>query len=345
MKNVLDTIRGLNKKQKQIALIAGVVIILGGSFGVSAYQKRQETQAQLKIEQLQDSTYNGLSKIVAALTDKDYLVADITQEQIDKVNQKVKSKQSNLSDSDYQKLLNDLIVIQLKFDLQVKTNSLFKSAVLNGSKITNQTIKDGLTSKTVDEVNLDKLSKSDFKTALENAKTNAKAQIKKVADDKANVEKAKKEAEEKAKADEAQKAQAEQAQAENSASEAVSNATTKNGATGSTSAATASNGYTPSYNAGSSSAGTTFNASGQTVNNGDTTNNGSASQNTGGGSSNAGGSSSNGDGAVVSDDQKWLNAGYIRAPYPEGSGELMDWIADNGYSGYTGNGEGWIRPY
>ena len=49
--------------------------------------------------------------------------------------------------------------------------------------------------------------------------------------------------------------------------------------------------------------------------------------------------------APISDDQKWLNAGYIRAPYPEGSGELMDWIADRGYSGYTGNGEGWIRPY
>ncbi len=50
---------------------------------------------------------------------------------------------------------------------------------------------------------------------------------------------------------------------------------------------------------------------------------------------------------TVSDDQKWLNAGYIRAPFPEGSVELMNWLADNypSSSGYTGNGEGWIRPY
>ena len=47
----------------------------------------------------------------------------------------------------------------------------------------------------------------------------------------------------------------------------------------------------------------------------------------------------------ISDDQKWINAGYIRAPYPEGSAELDNWLMDRGYGGYTGNGEGWIRPY
>ena len=48
---------------------------------------------------------------------------------------------------------------------------------------------------------------------------------------------------------------------------------------------------------------------------------------------------------TVSNDQKWTNAGYIRAPYPEGSAELDNWLMDRGYGGYTGNGEGWIRPY
>lgn len=48
---------------------------------------------------------------------------------------------------------------------------------------------------------------------------------------------------------------------------------------------------------------------------------------------------------TVSDDQKWLNAGYIRAPFPEGSNELWLWLDSHGYSGYTGNSEGWIRPY
>ena len=48
---------------------------------------------------------------------------------------------------------------------------------------------------------------------------------------------------------------------------------------------------------------------------------------------------------TVSNDQKWINAGYIRAPYPEGSAELDNWLMDRGYGGYTGNGEGWIRPY
>lgn len=47
----------------------------------------------------------------------------------------------------------------------------------------------------------------------------------------------------------------------------------------------------------------------------------------------------------ISDDQKWLNAGYIRAPFPEGSAELDNWLMDRGYGGYTGNSEGWIRPY
>lgn len=49
--------------------------------------------------------------------------------------------------------------------------------------------------------------------------------------------------------------------------------------------------------------------------------------------------------APISDEQKWLNAGYIRAPYPEGSNELWLWLDAHNYSGYTGNGEGWIRPY
>ena len=48
---------------------------------------------------------------------------------------------------------------------------------------------------------------------------------------------------------------------------------------------------------------------------------------------------------TVSDDQKWLNAGYIRAPYPEGSNDLWIWLDAHNYSSYTGNGEGWIRPY
>lgn len=37
-------------------------------------------------------------------------------------------------------------------------------------------------------------------------------------------------------------------------------------------------------------------------------------------------------------------AGWIVPPYPIGSGELVDWLADQGYSGYDSSG-GYIRPY
>ncbi|SKA09127.1 hypothetical protein SAMN02745116_02381 [Pilibacter termitis] len=37
-------------------------------------------------------------------------------------------------------------------------------------------------------------------------------------------------------------------------------------------------------------------------------------------------------------------AGWINPPYPIGSGKLMDWIIDNGYSGYDDDGT-YIRPY
>lgn len=37
-------------------------------------------------------------------------------------------------------------------------------------------------------------------------------------------------------------------------------------------------------------------------------------------------------------------AGWINPPFPIGSGELMDWIADNGYGGYDSS-DGYIRPY
>ena len=163
----------------------------------------------------------------------------------------------------------------------------------------------------------------------EQAKLKAEADKKAEADQQAKIKaeteaktKADNEAKAKAEAEQAQAAQAEQAKAQQEQqAQAVSEQTSTQ--------ATPQQSYQPSYVADNSQATPSYTAPNQGNGGGATTPATPTAPST----------------PTVSDDQKWLNAGYIRAPFPEGSGELANWLADRGYGGYTGNGEGWIRPY
>ena len=151
------------------------------------------------------------------------------------------------------------------------------------------------------------------------AKSDEQAKLKAEADKKAEADN---EAKAKAEAEQAQAAQAEQAKAQQEQqAQAVSEQTSTQ--------ATPQQSYQPSYVADNSQATPSYTAPNQGNGGGATTPATPTAPST----------------PTVSDDQKWLNAGYIRAPFPEGSGELANWLADRGYGGYTGNGEGWIRPY
>lgn len=222
---MLDTIKGFSKKQKII--IIAVIVVLGGFLSGFVYKGYADNQEQQKVQEKQNNKYKELSKLVGTLTDKDYLTKDLNQEKIDTVLEKVKTSKSELSTKNYKKLIGTIDTINLKLTKQNEVNALFKSVAINGSEVKEVTIQDNLTNETVDKVALDDLLDDDFKVSLEKLKSDAKKQIKAVADKKAqtekeNAEKAKKEAEEKAKAEQEQanaQAQADQNAQANSTSD------------------------------------------------------------------------------------------------------------------------------
>lgn len=307
----------LTTKTKVILAVSGACIILLGGFAINSAVSSKKTES--KVETVKTSehtrpdktdadTLSKLTKEISTLSDAegDYLIATISQDKIDLVKKKVKGSYSKLTELDNDRLDTKVAEVQNKFDNLKKVNSYFKSPVLSGSTVTKGSIIDGLTEDKID-IDFQKLLGKKFHRTIEELVVDAKKQIRKRDEDKKNADatKAKVEAES-AKSDQSQVAEAQQ-------TEVV--ATQQAQAT--YTAPAQQEPETPSYTAPSQ-------------NNGGTTNVTPAPTP---------------DPTPISNDQKWINAGYIRAPYPEGSSELDNWLMDRGYGGYTGNGEGWIRPY
>ena len=251
-----------------------------------------------------------LTKEISALSDAegDYLIATISQGKIDLVKKKVKGNYSKLTELDNDRLDKKVSEVQNKFDNLKKVNSYFKTQVLSGSTVTKSVIIDGLTEDKID-IDFQKLLGKKFHRTIEELVVDAKKQIRKRDEDKKNADATKANVEaESAKSDQSQVAEAQQTEAV--VSQQVQAQATYTAPAETTSATISNTASTPSNTNASASVTTPVTPT-----------------------------------PTVSNDQKWINAGYIRAPYPEGSAELDNWLMDKGYGGYTGNGEGWIRPY
>ena len=131
-----------------------------------------------------------------------------------------------------------------------------------------------------------------------------------------------------------------------SSSNAGNNNNWSSGSSSNQGASTGGNQSSGNTGGGSSNSGGSNNSSGGSSSN----NNGSAGSNSGSTGGNNGGSTGGSSGGGNSDsDDSWSDEelealGWIKAPYPPGSKELVNWLADKGYSGYFSSGD-WIQPY
>ena len=309
----------LTTKTKVIIAVSGACIILLGGFAINSAMSSKKTES--KVETVKTSehtrpdktdadTLSKLTKEISALSDAegDYLIATISQGKIDLVKKKVKGNYSKLTELDNDRLDKKVSEVQNKFDNLKKVNSYFKTQVLSGSTVTKSVIIDGLTEDKID-IDFQKLLGKKFHRTIEELVVDAKKQIRKRDEDKKNADATKANVEaESAKSDQSQVAEAQQTEAV--VSQQVQAQATYTAPAETTSATISNTASTPSNTNASASVTTPVTPI-----------------------------------PTVSNDQKWTNAGYIRAPYPEGSAELDNWLMDRGYGGYTGNGEGWIRPY
>lgn len=174
-------------QNKKMLLIA-VTAILSITTGLFLFYNNLENQKNVE-QRIEKETYENLSASINSLNCGEYLIKGLTQNKINFVYKEVQKSRSKLSDTNYQKLANHLVVIQSKFDLQNKINALFEDAVMNGSETSTQTIHEHITDELIDSIKLDKLSQSEFKFTLEKLKSEAKRQLKKVAAEKAKEQK------------------------------------------------------------------------------------------------------------------------------------------------------------
>lgn len=329
--DIIEKVKGFSKKNKYI-ILGVAILVIGSSMGIYAVRNEQ-VQAQEQKEAAEEA-YKQLLKDVEDLIGKAYESRknediDKANEQIDKLNKKDK------------KVYQEKITKLQGFINQV--NSTIKFITVAEKSKTQQDV--DAAQKAIDG-ETDKYLANDKKAHQERL-DKVKAAIK---DKKAKEEQAKKTAEEKKKEEEkkADEAQNQQTQAPNqqeqgtdtdlaspstaAGNESANNVDNSNPNNGTNYQASAQETYTPPAQAAVPSQPVTPQSPGNT-----------GSQ--GGGQQAAVPSTP----ATPSQPSKPSTpsgppVGWIVPPYPIGSAEFVDWLFDNGYSGYD-HADGYIRPY
>jgi hypothetical protein len=334
--DIIEKVKGLSKKNKYI-ILGVAILVIGSSAGAYAYAAHNEQVQAQEQKQKAEEAYKQLLKDIEDLVGKAY--ESRKNEDIDKANEQI-NKLNKKDKKGYQEKISKL----QGFIEQV--NSTIKFIATAEKSKTQQDV--DAAQKAIDG-ETDKYLANDKKTHQDRL-DKVKAAIK---DKKAKEEQAKKVAEEKKKAEEkkAAEAQKQQLPVENQQEQGTNSDSTSTAVAGNESANNAEN------NIGNANNGTNYQAPAQdtytppaqaAVPNQPVTPQSPA------GNGNAG--SQGGQQAAVPSTPATPSqpskpstpsgppAGWIVPPYPIGSAEFVDWLFDNGYSGYD-HSDGYIRPY
>ncbi|MHC5188739.1 hypothetical protein ACYSNL_03060 [Enterococcus cecorum] len=169
------------RKNTKIAVVVGLVVLLGagGGFGYYNHLKTEQTKQEIKLESLKLKQLQQEVNKFYESNKKDFLAKDLKKEEVVKVEKQVDEIKVNAELTPIKnEVKNALKDVSTKLDVQTKINNLYEKPVINGSQVVKDVpIKANVDKKQVEAVKLTKANDA-WTKAVTALKTDSATQVK-----------------------------------------------------------------------------------------------------------------------------------------------------------------------
>ncbi|MCJ0588063.1 cell division site-positioning protein MapZ family protein [Enterococcus cecorum] len=178
------------KKNTKIAVVVGLVVLLGagGGFGYYNHLKTEQTKQEIKLESLKLKQLQQEVNKFYESNKKDFLAKDLKKEEVVKVEKQVDEIKVNAELTPTKnEVKNALKDVSTKLEVQTQINNLYEKPVINGSQVVKDVpIKANVDKKQVEAVKLTKANDA-WTKAVTALKTDSATQVKNTDDAKKAV--------------------------------------------------------------------------------------------------------------------------------------------------------------
>ena len=178
------------KKNTKIAVVVGLVVLLGagGGFGYYNHLKTEQTKQEIKLESLKLKQLQQEVNKFYESNKKDFLAKDLKKEEVAKVEKQVDEIKVNAELTPTKnEVKNALKDVSTKLEVQTQINNLYEKPVINGSQVVKDVpIKANVDKKQVEAVKLTKANDA-WTKAVTALKTDSATQVKNTDDAKQAV--------------------------------------------------------------------------------------------------------------------------------------------------------------
>lgn len=178
------------KKNTKIAVVVGLVVLLGagGGFGYYNHLKTEQTKQEIKLESLKLKQLQQEVNKFYESNKKDFLAKDLKKEEVVKVEKQVDGIKVNAELTPTKnEVKNALKDVSTKLEVQTQINNLYEKPVINGSQVVKDVpIKANVDKKQVEAVKLTKANDA-WTKAVTALKTDSATQVKNTDDAKQAV--------------------------------------------------------------------------------------------------------------------------------------------------------------
>ena len=178
------------RKNTKIAVVVGLVVLLGagGGFGYYNHLKTEQTKQEIKLESLKlKQLQEEVNKFYESIK-KDFLAKDLKKEEVAKVEKQVDEIKVNAELTPTKnEVKNALKDVSTKLEVQTQINNLYEKPVINGSQVVKDVpIKANVNKKQVEAVKLTKANDA-WTKAVTALKADSATQVKNTDDAKQAV--------------------------------------------------------------------------------------------------------------------------------------------------------------
>ncbi|WP_347904753.1 hypothetical protein V4S29_07000 [Enterococcus cecorum] len=178
------------KKNTKIAVVVGLVVLLGagGGFGYYNHLKTEQTKQEIKLESLKLKQLQQEVNKFYESNKKDFLAKDLKKEEVVKVEKQVDEIKVNAELTPTKnEVKNALKDVSTKLEVQTQINNLYEKPVINGSQVVKDVpIKANVDKKQVEAVKLTKANDA-WTKAVTALKADSATQVKNTDDAKQAV--------------------------------------------------------------------------------------------------------------------------------------------------------------
>lgn len=178
------------RKNTKIAVLVGIVVLLGagGGFGYYNHLKTEQTKQEIKLESLKLKQLQQEVNKFYESNKKDFLAKDLKKEEVAKVEKQVDEIEVNAELTPTKnEVKNALKDVSTKLEVQTQINNLYEKPVINGSQVVKDVpIKANVDKKQVEAVKLTRANDA-WTKAVTALKTDSATQVKNTDDAKQAV--------------------------------------------------------------------------------------------------------------------------------------------------------------